>query len=362
MDRIIQYCLFVQFNPIACPFNQTAQRQGKTVTATGTVSIEGSTVRGEFTAELDGDRIDKKVVVTNLLESPHIKADIYSKRLDLEKLLSLVPGGEEGGTREKARKTKRVSEGRMRRPLKMTAEGTLRVEEALYRGYRIKDFFLYFDYRDEVLTVRPVKAALAGGEVVTAEGILKGWATVRYSTAVSDPPVLARRTAKGQLRAELSKGEIRRSGLTDAISLFTGIGQFRGLTFQKATFEFDLDRQRLNIKGDLLSEYMRAEVKGTSDLQGTLDLRVLLRVSPEWSSSITGTLRNAGLFTDEQGWTEIPLRVTGTAGSPSVTLDTSALKRAVERKVKERVKEELKKLTPEGGEGGGPSELLRRLF
>ncbi len=325
------------------------------ITGKGSVEIKGDKLKGDFTVTLDGDSINKKITVTNLFKKPHIRAEIYSKHLDLEKLLALVPEGKKTKDGKKARARKTAPDRVVRAPLNLTAEGRMKVDEALYKGYRIKDFLMAFTYRNEIFTVKPLKMGLAGGDVVEAEGKASGQFSLKYSTAVSDPVLLAKKTLKGTLTAELSKGEIKRSKITEAISVFTGLGRFRNLTFSSARFLFKVRNQRVKIKGDILSDYMKANTQGIATLDGRLDLAVMLRLSPEASGGLASSITKVGLFKDKNGWTEVPLRITGTANAPSVRLDSSYLKTGVEK----RIEKELKK---KGIDTSPVKNLFKKLF
>ena len=312
----------------------------KTVTATGTVSIKGDSVKGDFTAELEGDRINKKIVVTNLLERPHIRADIYSKHLDLEKLLALMPSARQSKTKgsRKPPRAVKTPERVVRKPLNITAEGTMKVDEAVYRGYRIRDFNLSYTYKDEIFTVKPLSLKITGGDVVKAKGDASGEISLKYSTSVEDPVAVAKKTAKGYLKARLSEGVIKRSKITEAVALFTGLKDMRNLTFKSAEFLFKIARERINIKGNILSDYMTADVRGPVNFDKKLNLKTLLRISPKASGGLASRITKVGLFKDEKGWTEVPLKITGTADKPSVGLDPAYLKRGAERQIERELK------------------------
>ncbi len=312
----------------------------KTITAKGTLQVEPEKVIGDFTAELEGDRINKHFVVTDLFKKPHFKVEIYSKHLDLEKMLALVPQkkAEEEPAKKEGAKKRSPSEKVVRKPLNLTSEGTMKVDEAVFKGYKIKDFLLSYTYKNEIFRVKPLNLKITGGEVVQAKGDASGELSLKYSTAVADPVALAKKTAKGFLKVNLTEGVIKKSKLTDAIALFTGLDKMRNLTFQSASFNFSLAKELVNVKGKVLSDYMKADVKGLVDLMQNLDLSALLKVSPEASGSLTSNITKVGLFKDEQGWTEVPLKITGKANSPKVGLDPAYLKRGAKKQIEKELK------------------------
>ncbi len=330
------------------------------ITGKGSVEIKGDELKGDFTVTLDGDSINKKITVTNIFKKPHINAELYSKHLDLEKLLALVPEGSKTKDGKKTRARKTAPDRVVRAPLNLTAEGRMKVDEALYKGYKIKDFLMAFTYRNEIFTVKPLKMKLAGGDVVEAEGKASGQFSLKYSAAVSDPVSLAKKTLKGSLTAELSKGEIKRSKITEAISVFTGLGRFRNLTFSSARFLFKVRNQKVKIKGDIISDYMKANTQGVATLDGRLDLAVMLRLSPEASGGLASRITKVGLFKDENGWTELPLKITGKADNPSVGLNPAYLKRGIEKTIKQKLQKELFKNN--GSKESPAGEFLKRLF
>ncbi len=329
----------------------------KTVTGQGVINIEPDAIKGDFTVELEGDRISKKIVITDPFGRPHIRADIYSKHLDLEKFLALMPSSEQSKARgsKKTAKAGKTPERVVRKPLNITAVGTMKVDEAVYRGYRIRDFNLAYTYKDEIFTVKPLSLKITGGDVVEAKGDASGEITLKYSTAVADPVALARRTAKGYLRARLTEGVIKRSRITEAVALFTGLKDMRNLTFKIAEFLFKIANERVNIKGNILSDYMTADVRGLMNFDKKLNLTTLLRLSPRASGGLAYRITKVGLFEDEKGWTEVPLKITGIADKPSVGLDPSYLKKGAERQIE-------RELEKRGIDTSPVKNLFKKLF
>jgi hypothetical protein len=87
-----------------------------------------------------------------------------------------------------------------------------------------------------------------------------------------------------------------------------------------------------------------------------------LALSPRLTEKLPGKL--AAYTADEEGWGIVPLRIRGTAGKPSVGLNTKGLQKKIEEKVKEKVTEEIeKRLKPSDGKGTpSPEDLIKGIM
>jgi hypothetical protein len=344
---------------------------GKEIKTKGKIEIDRERIAFKLNTILEGDSVQIQGRVLNYLAEPDIEKNIYSKSLDLEKIIALVPTRKKDGSIAKARgaslqggsgKTGKVS------PLKLTAHGQMKVERAKFKGYEIKDFFLQYTYKDEMLDLKPLKCEITGGEAIDVEGKVEGEFKLRYSTTTPDPLKLAKKTLRGKLIARLSKGEIKKSRIADAIATFTGLDELRRLTFQKAEFDLNIANERVNVKGFMNSDYLRINPSGIVDFDQDMDIKAEMKVSPVLSSKLTRNIEVANFMKDKEGWTVIYLKIKGNMMKPSVRIDTSRIGKTVERQIKKEIEKRImERISPERSKGRktlekNPEDLIKGLF
>ena len=308
------------------------------IKTTGELKIDKNTIFLDLIAELQGDRLDIKGNIYSYLKAPDIKVDIYSKSIDLEKLGAFLSASKKGDRKGSAS----VPEGaknrsRDSRQLRLTASGQLKVDNALYRGYRIKDFILRYQYKDDVLLIKPLEFNLRGGDVVDAEGTAEGEFRLLYSISAPEPAALARRSLVGRLHAKLTKGEMRRSKITDALSAFTGLKELRQLSFEKAWFLFKVNNQKVNVTGEVNSRHLKLTPEGVVSFDQSMDLKVLIQLSPELSNKLS-VKKKLKFIEDDKGWLSLPLRLTGSLQKPRVGLDQEIVEKTIIKGISEKKK------------------------
>ena len=342
---------------------------GREIKTTGKISIDKEKILFNLNTLIEGDRVEVKDKVKDYLTRPDIEKNIYSKSLDLEKILALIPTKGKKTTKTTERvKTGKFSTIKKARSLNLTVHGQMKVDSAKFKGYEIKDFLLKFSYKDEVLLLKPLRCDITGGDVIDAEGTAEGEFKLRYSTAVSDPMGVAKKSLKGKLLARLAKGEIKESRITEALSAFTGLDDLRRLTFRDAVFNLNFANEKIDVNGFINADHIKLKPKGIVDFDRNLDLKAEMKVSPELASKLSEALNKIRFMKDKEGWLIIPLRIRGTTARPSVGIDTSRIGRAVEMKIKKEIEERIKeKLGPATDKKKVPAEqkpedLIRGVF
>jgi len=342
---------------------------GREIKTRGKISIDREKILFNLNALIEGDRVEVKGKVQDYLTKPDIEKNIYSKSLDLDKILALIPTGEKETTKSAERvRTAKSSTIKRARPLNLTAHGQMKVDRAKFKGYEIKDFLLKFSYKDEILLLKPLRCDITGGDVIDAEGTAEGEFRLRYSTVVSDPMRVAKKSLKGKLLARLAKGEIKESRITEALSAFTGLTDLRRLTFREAVFNLNFANEKIDVDGFINSDHIRLKPKGIVDFDQNMNLKAEMKVSPVLASKLSEGLNKISFMKDKEGWVIIPLTIRGTVTRPSVGIDTSRIGRAVERKIKKEIEQRImEKMVPRTDKKKGSSEkktedLIRGLF
>jgi len=335
------------------------------IKTTGKIDIEKKNIAFSLESLIDTDKVKLQGSLNDYLTTPRIEANLYSARLDLEKLLGLVPLKKEKIVTKTRAHKEPPSKARKTTPLNITAHGKIKVDRARYMDYDIKDFYLTYRYKNEILTIESLRCKIVGGDKIEAQGSAEGRFTMKYSPSSGDPFTVAKKTLKGVLIAKLSKGQIKKSKIGDAIAAFTGLKDLRRLTFRDALFKFDIANQKIGITGNVNSDYIEIVPKGVVDFSRNADLKADTKVAPSLTHSLSGKVRIPELFTDNRGWTVIPLKITGKVDDPLVSLDTSGIKKEIKKKIRQEIKKELmKRLSPsrDGQKSHPEQDILKGIF
>jgi len=204
--------------------------------------------------------------------------------------------------------------------------------------------------------------AISPGLANTVTGVLS--LSARLSGRGGDPEALA-----ADVRAEAKDGRILNHPLVDRFAELFRVKELRTLNF----YTLKLDAGAQDGVGTVRSLVLRgpdAQATATGTL-GLVDRRLDLRVAVAVPRRLAGRLvRRAEVLdalTDEQGWSKVPLRLSGTLEDPSYGLDTEALARmgakVLEKKARKAVEEKVLDKLPLDPEGKKAIEQgLKRLF
>ena len=105
--------------------------------------------------------------------------------------------------------------------------------------------------------------------------------------------------------------------------------------------------------------------RGDVGLDGTLDLALDLRLSPDLTRKLDSNGRFAQLLVDADGWGQLPLKIKGSLDRPSFALDSSVIKGALKKKAEQKLQETLQeKLFGKDGpaEEDDPQEKEKKLL
>ncbi|MDA8326491.1 MAG: AsmA family protein [Nitrospiraceae bacterium] len=303
----------------------------------GRISI-GRRIKVSLETHINGDIIKINGDAANYMESPAVHLDVSSGRLDLDRLMPLLPrGGKKAPAKRRAPSAPPPSSETGRAAHPVSAAGRISVGTALYKGYVIKDFLLDYGYRGGVLSADPVRAALTGGKKVLVDGNLLGSA----SFSGGDP----KGTLGGQGKADFSRIAVRESSITRQVANLLGMPELATPTFNDSRMHFVMK------KGDvLLGGYMKSATLEFNPVNAAvrsagkaLSAAVDLRLSPSLAGRITRS-RYLHFLTDQRGWTVVPLKISGTAGRPRVGIDTARLGKSAVKGLERQFQRELQKI------------------
>ena len=129
----------------------------------------------------------------------------------------------------------------------------------------------------------------------------------------------------------LHRGRLHDLALVKEIGAFLGSRALNILEFDELTCSYRLADGQLRVAGNVRGGPLEFSPQGRIGLDGRLDLRSQVRVSPELMNGVAGGHRFRSLFAGEQGWSVIPLQISGTLQEPQIGFDEDAL-RATARK------------------------------
>ncbi len=317
----------------------------------GSVDITDRDIVIAFTTMLGNDSVKTSGSVINYHSAPDARINIYAKQLDLDRLIpaanvkradtvknSISPNFSFGGYQFRIYRVRDVREPGI------NASGQIRIDAMHYSGYDVKDFFVGYRYERGAVTLSPMQMALAGGRKINATGTVKGGLAFSYGLESEGTSEAIKRTLAGKGFIDLKNVEVKSSAIMEAISLLTGINELRTPKFDTARFALVIRNQKTSVNGSMDSRLIVLNPSGTVGFDKKIDMTADLKLSPALSSRLSGS-QAIGYFKDKEGWTIVPLKITGTADRPSVGINTSGLgkrlQKGVEREIKKRFFENL---------------------
>ncbi|MDA8088870.1 MAG: AsmA family protein [Nitrospiraceae bacterium] len=280
-------------------------------------------------ADIEQDRIKIKGSAVNYPKAPVIDLDMTSQRLDLGRLLSLMP------TKEKGLKAKgRAKPARTPAP-NVSAKGRIIVATGLYKDYIIKDLNVDWRYFRGAIFVKPFRAGIIGGQKVIVQGAMSG--------SLGFGKLGVQSTLNGTGQARFSKLMVRQSPIASQIAVLLGMPELSAPSFTGSLMDYVIKDGNTAITGHLDSASLEFNpVKGTIGLNKTLNIAVDLKLSPALSSRIGKKYLN--FLTDQRGWTVVPLKITGSTQKPKVGISTARVGKALEKSIGGEIQKQFKKI------------------
>jgi AsmA protein len=262
--------------------------------------------------------------------------------------------------------------------LPFRAKGEVRIRQALYKGLVIDALALDWRLEKNVLTVEKLTGNLAGGTFTQNARVDLGKKGLVYTTALelkgvqADPLVTAlapnsagtlfgnldlaarfdgrgtlaetvKKNLSGKGRFQLAEARLTGAGIARGLADYLQLEELRDVRFAKAEGDFTIDQGRVQVAADFAGSKLRLSPRGSAGLDGTLDLVLDTRLSPELTGKLDSHGKVSGYFKDAQGWGQVPLKLSGTVSAPRFTLDASAVKGQVKEKAREQLQKTLEK-------------------
>lgn len=378
--------------------------------AAGLINLKNDslTARG-LNLRLNDNAAVLDIEASNLMGKPVlISSKLAADTLNIDQLTAAAKGAEKPAKGKKPTPEKKGPAGPPPAPVRLplTADGTVNVRRAIYQKMNIDNFEMQYRLENNVLTINRMNGQTAGG---TVSGKLRAdlnKAPMAYETSLTIDgtrtneivsalfPRAANtvfgnlfinmgltgagtawddvsRNLAGNADLSLTDGRVTGSGFTQGLAGFLNLPELKVLNFESIKGDLQLQQGKFNVKSDYNSSNMAMTPTGTIGLDGSLNLALNMRLSPELATRI-GNKNITKLLQDQKGWALVPVKVGGNTTAPRFSLDTGAVQQQLQQKAQESFKKKLekelqKKLPQEKGsekDGDQPpvDQLLDKLF
>ena len=352
--------------------------------------------------DIDGEMIHTKAAVTSYLQSPNATVNISSKSLNIDKLLAMVAGMPKATPGKKAKaqpgKDKNNTIIADSLPKGLVANGTVKVDKALYKNLSTNNFSLLFNLEKGILTVKELSAQAYNGKLDSNVIVDLNQPNLAYngnlalnSVQAGDISSAIMQKAAGMLSGslqtsmtfsgagttwdELKKvltadgtftlldGGIKGTPVSNTIASLLGLQELNNINYKNISGTFKIvEGGKAKINTSLEGLDLKAEADGIIGLDGSLDLPLTLHLSPP----LTAKLQSMGSFTkylsDEEGGSTLHLKLAGTLASPKPTLDSKGVQEQLQKSLQ---KELLKQIEPKGqqsDEQKSPENIIKGLL
>lgn len=330
----------------------------------GKASFTPQKIAYNTTMETEGDTVTLSGQVADYMKRPSVVLNVHSPMLHLDRLMALPEKLPKAKTQGKKGGGKASTH-----PPKLEVKGDVQVKEALYKELKIQDIQGAYELKDGIFTLQQVKAQVANGEVeqslrvdlnppltayqgeIKAKGMDigllalsllskgKGMVTGTLDSQVSFSGKGTQwKTAKRWLSADgtfsLKRGRLLNFETINAIAQILKLSELKDIAFNEIQGNFRVVKGRILLKSSLKGDDVKAQSQGQVGLDGSLNLPVLLQLSPNLSEKLRSKVKFAQYLETKDGWTTVPLKLTGTWSRPLPSLDTSSMKKGLEKSLK----------------------------
>ncbi|GAB6064659.1 DUF748 domain-containing protein [Deferrisoma palaeochoriense] len=354
-----------------------------------------------FRAEVAGQTVDLTATARYGATPPRVDFRLTSPELLADPFLALLPPAEEGAAAPPAGAEPQApaAAGEPAAP-PLDAVGDLEIGRLGAGGLALEGFRAHVELLGGRLSVKPLEARVYGGELQAAAGadlasegpafeadltlvgtqlaqLLPALSPALENTMTGVVELEAKASGRdgdlealtADLRAEAKDGKILNHPLVKQFAELFQVKELETLNF----YSLKLDAGAAGGVGTVRSFVLNGpdvQATGTGTV-GLVDKALDLKLAVALPRRIAARLVRQGevldALTDEQGWSRVPLRLTGTAEAPAYGLDTEALARmggkVLEKKAQKVLEEKVLKKLPVGeGEKKAIDQGLQKLF
>ncbi len=369
---------------------------GQNPVISGTVTLADKALSSRNLAVVLGkNRLDLQLKTSPLDRKPlAIELSANSESLNID---ALTPAKKATSS---SAPDKTGGEGAEPGPLKLplAVSGTVNVKSANVKGLSLSGLSLRYRLADNILTIDGLKGGIAGGTFLDTATINLGTRGFAYSTRLSLQgvqaekliaafapkaagsitgilaakadlsgsgvnPVAMKRNLTGSGSFDLKNGKLTGSGFMSELAGFLGSADLRVVRFSSFAGTYKIKGGQVYLDSALDGSDIRMKPQGRIGFDKSLDLDIDTLIAPRITGKLaTGTV--GSFVTNDQGWGELPLKATGTVGSPHFSLSSKKLGRRIGEKIEENLLKKLNKGTGTEQKQGGQDlgNTIRGLF
>ena len=351
--------------------------------------------------DVDGEIIHTQAAVKSYLQVPNATINISSRSLNIDKLLAIVGGIDQASAADKPTKSVKTKTDAViadSLPPGLVANGTVKVDKALYKNLVTDNFSLVFNLQKGILTVKELSAQAYNGKLdsnVTvdlnhpglsyegnlglnsmnagdlsaalmqkAAGMLSGslQTSATFSGAGTTWDELKRvLTADGSFT--LVDGGIKGTPVSHTVASLLGLPELNNIVYKNISGTYKIiEGGKAKINTRLEGKDLQAEADGIIGLDGSLDLPLTLHLSPPLADKLKAMGSFTKYLSDAEGTTTLHLKLAGTLSSPKPTVDMKGVQDQLQKSIQNEV---MKQLAPEGENSEkqkSPENIIKGLF
>ena len=350
---------------------------GQTPVISGTVTLSNRSLSSrDFAVALGKNKLDLHLKTSSLDRKPlALELSANCESLDIDALTSSKK------TKAPSSPATAVKAEAGPAPIKLpfTLSGTANAKTVTVKGLALSGLSLRYRFADAIFTIADLKGSVAGGSFLDAATINLGTRGYSYSTRLSlqgvqadkivaafapkaagsisgilsakadvsgrgITPVAMKRNLTGTGSFEVKNGKLTGSGFMRELASFLGSTDLRIVRFSSFAGTYGIKGGQVHLDSALDGSDIRMKPKGRIGFDKSLDMDIDTLVAPRITGKVArGTV--GSFVTNDQGWGEIPLKATGTVGSPHFSLSSKKLGRRIGEKLEETIRKKLEKST-----------------
>jgi len=385
--------------------NVQATTGGQRPSLNGRLQLTGDQLSSEdLNVRLGDNSAAIKLTARNLFGMPIVAtADVSSERFLLDPLLAggAAAGGAAGGAQPPAAaagsRTANAELGPFDIPVR--ASGSIKLGETVWKGLSVKDFLAQYELRDNVLTISRMDGLVAGGSFSNTARVDLGRkglaydATLGLKTIQADPLLTAllpkaagallgkldmdlavkgtgtrweaiSKSLTGQGDMLVGEGRLVSPGLVQGLAATLQMGDLQEINFKNFQGNFTVNNGRVSLNSMMNGSQIKLAPKGSFGLDGSLDLSLDTRLSPELAARLDNQGRATRFLADKDGWSQVPLLLSGSFTAPRFGIDPKgvqaqagkALQSEAERQIEKLFKQPKPATPPDGQPQEPPAE------
>ncbi|RJR17590.1 MAG: AsmA family protein [Nitrospiraceae bacterium] len=321
----------------------------------GSVRFDETLMNIDLKATLDKNTAEIKGSVRDYMKDRKINLNIYSRQLSLD---TLIPAGKPADkTSDGGGKTTPGKPAKEAAPpaLKLTADGEIRIDSAVYRNMTMSDFQMQYAFRNNRLDIprltakagkgairvncladlsKPGYAYILSGNVdsLHADEVVNTFFPKARDTVFGLITFNLKMNGSGTLPESIKKnlaadadfsikdGRLTGANITEGLAQFLSIKELETIELKQAKGTVRVINGIAALDTIFSSDDVALDPKGNIGLNETLDLAFDLKLSPRLTDKAMSS-KIGQYIKSEEGWGTVPLKVYGTFAKPSYMVD-----------------------------------------